>query len=499
MTRYLAWVTILLVGGTALAMLLASLLFVPVSAWEGYVPIAAIVGVIVVLLAGIAVEAAGERLVRPIRRLARSIEEDAIGDQGLHELVRQAPTEMAPLLYGLHVTHARLRRTMRQLEQDRAEISAIFEHMADSVLVTDADERIVLSNPAAERMLGTGSLGRSLAEVTRDAEIVNLARSASATSTQTRLIELRARDTGERRWVQAVATRLPEDRRLLVFQDVSELRRAEVARRDFVANVSHELRTPVAALKALVETLEQGAIDDPLEGPRFLGRMHVEVDGLAQLVAELLDLARAEAGRLDLSLAPCRADELVREAAARAAPAARQAELGLDVEVDAEDELWVDADWRRMGQVLSNLLGNATKFTPANGRIVAGARRRANNVELWVSDTGVGIEPEHLNRVFERFYKTDPSRAAGTGTGLGLAIAKHLVLAHGGQIWAESAGRGRGATFLITLPTLSVSELSAMTAAPAASQSQPAPPPPAQAARYAAVARQADRPGQAQP
>jgi two-component system phosphate regulon sensor histidine kinase PhoR len=207
-------------------------------------------------------------------------------------------------------------------------------------------------------------------------------------------------------------------------------------------------------LKALVETLEQGAIDDPIEGPQFLHRMHIEVDGLAQLVAELLDLARAEAGRLELRLAPCRADDLVREAAERIRPTARQADLQLDVAVEAGDELWVCADSRRIGQVLSNLLGNAAKFTPAAGRIQTGARRRGQGVELWVSDTGVGIEPEHLGRVFERFYKTDPSRAFGTGTGLGLAIAKHLVLAHGGQIWAESRGPGRGATFRVALPPL---------------------------------------------
>src|SRR5262249_7594088 len=141
-----------------------------------------------------------------------------------------------------------------------------------------------------------------------------------------RLLELQGQ-----RSVQAIATRLPEDRQLVVLQDITDMRRAEAARRDFVANVSHELRTPVAALKALVETLAQGAIDDPVEGPECLRLMHAEVDGLAQLVTELLELARAEAGRLELQLAPCRADELVRDAAERARPAVRQAELNLDV------------------------------------------------------------------------------------------------------------------------------------------------------------------------
>jgi two-component system, OmpR family, phosphate regulon sensor histidine kinase PhoR len=454
MTRQLAWLTALLVGGTALATLLVSLVFVPVDRWEGYVPVAASIAAIGLILAAFVVEAAGDRLIRPMRRLVRSIEQDAIGGQSLHDLVRQAPAEMAPLLYGLHVTHARLRRTVEELEQERAEMSALFEHMADSVLVLDSEERIVLSNPAAERVLSRALVGHRLEDVTHDAELVDLARSVSHSRTELRLIEFYGNDGGERRWIQAVATPLPEQRRLLVLQDISELRRAEVARRDFVANVSHELRTPVAALKALVETLEQGAIDDPVEGPRFLHHMHVEVDGLTQMITELLDLARAEAGRLDLGLAPCRADELVRDAASRATPTAQRAELQLDVVLPADDDLWVCADSRRMGQVLSNLLGNAIKFTPAGGHIETGAKRRAERVELWVSDTGVGIEPEHLSRVFERFYKTDPSRAAGTGTGLGLAIAKHLVLAHSGQIWAESEGNGRGTTFRVSLPAL---------------------------------------------
>src|SRR5579859_6471101 len=160
--------------------MLTSLAFIPVTAWETYVPVATVVGTIGVVLAGAAVEVAGERLVRPVRRLVRSIEEEELGEQSLHNLVRQSPSEVTPLLYGLHVTHARLRRTLRQLEQDRAEVGAIFEHMADSVLVLDAHERIVLSNPAAERMLRAPSpLGRSLAEVTRDADLVDLARTVS--------------------------------------------------------------------------------------------------------------------------------------------------------------------------------------------------------------------------------------------------------------------------------------------------------------------------------
>jgi two-component system phosphate regulon sensor histidine kinase PhoR len=462
MTRQLAWLTVLFIGGTALLMLAVGLAFVPTTSWDTYVPVATLCAVAGSVVAGLAVELVGERSVRPLRRLARSIEDEEFGEQSLRELVGKAPPEVAPLLYGLHLTHARLRRTLRQLEQDRAEVAAIYEYMADSVLVMDRYERVVLCNPAAARMLRCAApLGRTLADVTRDADLVELARSARVEAPAARLVEITS--GGQRRWIQAMATRLPEDRRLLVLQDVSELRRVEAARRDFVANVSHELRTPVAALKALVETLEQGAIEDPVEGPAFLHRMHVEVDGLAQLVSELLDLARAEAGRLDLQLAPCRADELVREAVERIRPTARRAGLDVELAIEPGPALWVCADSRRIGQVLSNLLGNAVKFTPAAGRIRAGASRAGPHVQLWVADTGVGIEPQHLERVFERFYKTDPSRAAGTGTGLGLAIAKHLVLAHGGHIWAESHGPGQGATFRVDLPALA--EVAALGAA----------------------------------
>ncbi|TMF04643.1 MAG: hypothetical protein E6I52_04320 [Chloroflexi bacterium] len=168
-----------------------------------------------------------------------------------------------------------------------------------------------------------------------------------------------------RSWLQVIATRLPDgERRLVVLQDVTELRRTEAARREFVANVSHELRTPVAARKALVETLEGRALEDDPEVARdFLQRTHIEVDGLANLVNELLELARAEAGRLELEIEPCLSDNLLQTSVERMRPYAEQ--MGLDVEVVQNDAgMVVRADARRIGQVLANLLANAVKFTP---------------------------------------------------------------------------------------------------------------------------------------
>lgn len=233
-------------------------------------------------------------------------------------------------------------------------------------------------------------------------------------------------------------------------QDVTELRRTETVRREFVGNVSHELRTPLASLKALVETLEEGALDDPPAARDFLAQMHVEVDSLAQLVQELLELSRIESGQETLRPETVRPSGLLEEAARRLRRQAERADVSLSVET-VTDLPNVRADPALIERVLINLIHNALKFTPRNGRITLGADLCPEGVCLYVSDTGIGIEPEDAQRIFERFYKVDRSRASG-GTGLGLAIAKHIVQAHGGRIWAESAGESMGSTFRFVLP-----------------------------------------------
>jgi two-component system phosphate regulon sensor histidine kinase PhoR len=346
-----------------------------------------------------------------------------------------------------------LESRLDQSHRERAELTAIFDHMADGLLVLGSDERVVLCNPASARLLGRQvKVGRPLPEVARDPDLVQIARAAGEGSSVVQLVELRPAAGVPRRWLQVVATRLPPGkRRLMLLQNVTELRYAEAARRDFVANVSHELRTPVASLTALVETLEGGAKDDPKARTEFLRRMHIEVDGLAHLVSELLQLARVEAGRIELELDSRDVDELLREAVEHIQPYAERVGLSVGLDPLHEPGTWISADDRRLGQVLANLLDNAVKFTPPGGAIEVGARSVGDVVEMWVRDTGIGIEPDELLRIFERFYKIDASRA-GRGTGLGLAISKHLVQAHGGRVWAESPGPGRGATFRISVP-----------------------------------------------
>jgi two-component system phosphate regulon sensor histidine kinase PhoR len=205
----------------------------------------------------------------------------------------------------------------------------------------------------------------------------------------------------------------------------------------------------LASLRALTETLRDGALDDPPAANRFLDRMEVELDALTQMVEELLELSRIESGQVPLRLNPVLPQAAVCPAVERLRTQAERNHLDLDVQV-ARDLPLVLVDAGRIHQVVTNLVHNAIKFTPAGGRIEVRATSDAAWVTVTVKDSGIGIAPHDLTRIFERFYKTDRSRAVG-GTGLGLAIAKHLVQAHGGAIWAESQG-GKGSVFYFTLP-----------------------------------------------
>ena len=313
-------------------------------------------------------------------------------------------------------------------------------------MLADREDVVQLANPAASRILGAELAGRRLVEVIRDHEMLEALDAARRGQDTVREME---RDGG-RRVLRIGAKRLAGGEILLTVQDLSSVRRLETQRRDFVANVSHELRTPLSALKAMVETLRGGAMRDPEAADDFLSRIDHEVDGLAELVADLLALSRMESGGDVLELREMDAADLVREAAARLEPLAVRAQIHLATAADASGAR-VRVDPERMAQVLANLVHNAIKFTPAGGTVTLGTSATPAEVMLFVRDTGAGIDPADLERIFERFFKSDPSRATG-GTGLGLAIAKHAVQAHGGTIGAASGGRGHGATFTVTLP-----------------------------------------------
>ena len=248
---------------------------------------------------------------------------------------------------------------------------------------------------------------------------------------------------------------------LLLVQDLTRIRRLETVRRDFVSNISHELRTPLASLRALTETLQDGALADRQAAPQFLDQMVKEVDALTQMTQELLDLSRIESGQVELALARTAARDLLYSAAARMQVQAERGGVGLRVECpDDLPELW--ADPVRLEQVLVNLIHNAVKFTRPGGEVVLsasadtsavrapGGSQPSAMVTVAVRDTGLGIPADDVPRIFERFYQVDKARS-GHGTGLGLSIARHIVEAHGGSIWVESL-EGRGSTFFFTIP-----------------------------------------------
>jgi two-component system phosphate regulon sensor histidine kinase PhoR len=240
---------------------------------------------------------------------------------------------------------------------------------------------------------------------------------------------------------------------MLLIQDLTELRGLQTMRRELIGNISHEFRTPLAGLKAMVETLQDGALDDRTAAADFLSRIEAEVDRLTQMVDELTELSRIETGRADLKFEPVDINTLIEGAIAQlAAPADRQ-QLAFERKL-ADGLPPVPADRDRISQVLVNLIHNAVKFNRPGGSITITTRSAGDSVTVEVADTGAGIDQDDLPHIFERFYRADKSRS-GRGSGMGLAIAKHIIEAHGGSIRAESV-EGRGSIFTFSLPVRSV-------------------------------------------
>jgi two-component system phosphate regulon sensor histidine kinase PhoR len=240
---------------------------------------------------------------------------------------------------------------------------------------------------------------------------------------------------------------------LVVFHDITEARRLEQTRRDFVANVSHELRTPLASIKSVIETLQSGALNEEAVAQDFLSRADAEVDRMVQIVEELLELSRLESGQVPLAKEPVDMGSVLSRAVERLRPQAEKKGLSLTLE-QAPDLPPVIGDADRLERVALNLIHNAIKFTPDGGSVGVSATLAEAAIKVEVSDSGVGIATEDLPRIFERFYKADRARGSGGGTGLGLAVVKHIVEAHGGTVSVESR-EGHGSTFRFFLPTAS--------------------------------------------
>jgi two-component system, OmpR family, phosphate regulon sensor histidine kinase PhoR len=377
----------------------------------------------------------------------------AIAAGQLHASVEPAATrELGDLGRAFNTMTTQLRGTVTELERMRVRLEETLANLSDGVIITDERGHVVLANQSALTMLAVRGpvIGEPVVEVARDHELADMVRQALTTEDGADERVIRHGLSG--RILQAAARRLDvasERIGVIVLRDVTELRRLEGMRREFVANVSHELRTPLTSIRALVETLEAGALHDSSVSADFLARIISEVDRLAQIVDELLDLARLETGRVRLALERIEPEAMINNAVRRIAPQIERAGLTVEIEVTPGTPAIV-GDRARVDQVLLNLVHNAVKFTPPGGRITVHAASVQDVVEIQVRDTGVGVNTEELPRLFERFYKADRARRS-EGTGLGLAIAKHIVQAHGGTIWAEQ-NRGGGTVFVFQLP-----------------------------------------------
>ena len=355
----------------------------------------------------------------------------------------------------LNQTATRLDRTIRTLTEERNLSAAILGSMVEGVAVVNGAERLVFANPGFASILGLDVppvAGSSLLEVVRQTELIEAVRRVLAGEPRVEA-EIATGTLRQHFFAATVASvRAGETSgAVIVLHDITELRKLERIRRDFVANVSHEFRTPLTAIQGFAETLIGGAIDDPHNRGRFLGIILEHSRRLARLTEDLLKLSQMDAERLELEIRPVSVSQLIESCYETSQRRALERELSLSLNVPSQLPE-VAADNRRIQEVLQNLLDNAIQYTLSNGKIVLSAELRNEEVIFTVTDTGIGIPQADQPRIFERFYRVDVarSREAG-GTGLGLSIAKHLVEAHGGRIWVDSEV-GAGSKFHFSIP-----------------------------------------------
>jgi two-component system, OmpR family, phosphate regulon sensor histidine kinase PhoR len=349
-----------------------------------------------------------------------------------------------------------LQRRHQQTTVDaKAQQQVLFNSMLEGLLLLDRNRRIYLANRAFKNLFGlkTELRGKTVMEALRVHELAALVERVESDG-QVFDYELKLPELSER-WLQVNAAAISNsagerEGTILVFHDLTRLKQLERTREEFVANVSHELRTPLSLIKGYVETLLDGARDNPEVAERFLQIIERNTSRLDLLIQDLLTISALESGRITLNLQPVPlrplAEKILTDLKTRAS--AKDVKL-----VNALPELTATADANRLEQVLANLVDNAIKYGRANGTVIVGGQKTdADKIEIFVQDDGPGIPPESLDRVFERFYRVDKARSREQGgTGLGLSIVKHIVQSHGGKVWVKSEP-GKGATFSFTLP-----------------------------------------------
>jgi len=414
-------------------------------------------GLVILLLAALFSLFVSRRISRPLERIKLGAESFAAGDFS-HRLHSIGSTEIGSLAETMNQMAAQLEERLQTVSKERNQREAVLSSMVEGVLAVDTTGHIISMNKAAAKFFSVfqpdTAPGRSLEEVFRNVKLQRFVGEV-LDGQETRECEITVQNN-QTYFLQARGTNLlgVQGSRIgavVVFNDVSRLRRLENIRRDFVANVSHELKTPITSIKGFVETLLDGAMNNPVEAERFLKIVAKHADRLNCIIEDLLMLSRLEQdGNEGVEMQSAGLSELLHSAIEVCAH--RAAKKNITVNVDCPDDLMAVVNPPLIEQALINLIGNALKYSADGKTVNLSAREEQGGLMLFVQDQGYGIEPEHLERLFERFYRVDKGRSRQEGgTGLGLAIVKHIAQAHGGTISVESTF-GKGSTFSIFLP-----------------------------------------------
>lgn len=392
---------------------------------------------------------------QPVDRLQKHLNEVSVGKYdsliGMHGYGKPWPS----VAESFHTMRRAVRDREERLVDTNQRMESVLGSMFEGVLAVDGNENIILLNREAKRMLAVDQvdvLGRPLREVVRHPELIQAVTKANQELQP--VVEEFITARSPRRLLSMRVTPLPgeqADGLTIVLEDISERRQLETMRRDFVANVSHELKTPLTAIKAYAETLRLGAVHDSAHCGHFLEQIETQADRLHQLIVDLLHLSRVESGAISYEVQEFDLIELCQECMQLLSEEANRRQVQL-LRADVPRTVFMHADREALRTIIDNLLINAIRYTPAHGTVVVRCSQSRGWVTMEVRDTGIGIDREHHERIFERFYRVDRARSRDLGgTGLGLSIVKHLAQSFGGAVELESE-LGKGSTFRVRLP-----------------------------------------------
>ncbi|AQT69521.1 Alkaline phosphatase synthesis sensor protein PhoR [Anaerohalosphaera lusitana] len=419
----------------------------------------AFASIIIAFAAAIVSLGISRRITLPLEKLREGANRFAQGDFS-HTLPHAHAYEIDALVTAMNRMAKDLDSRIKTMIRQHNEQQAILSSMAEAVIAVDNNQQIISINEAAEKMLNidkTDANDRRLSEVVRNPMLNDYIQTALTEETH---VEgpLTLHDTGLERHLRVQGTLLRDAHNkkigaVVVLNDITQIRRLERVRKDFVANVSHELKTPVTSIKGFIETLLDGALDDPEDAARFIKIIERQTNRLNHIIQDLLTLSRIEeqTERTSIEVVPANIKGLLSTAAQLCQ--LRASEKNVEIKLDCENDLIAPVNPSLLEQALVNLIDNAIKYSPQDDTVTVNAHQDQNNIVFSVSDNGCGIKAKYLPRLFERFYRVDKARSRKLGgTGLGLAIVKHISQAHGGTVSVESTP-DIGSTFTITIPT----------------------------------------------